>query len=75
MFRPISHMAGVPQMTPSRAGEAVLKWAFTDDEGHRWSGLCTVEPCAFEPCAKESAHFVTTFKLARVGGQERVRGR
>ncbi|HET7452905.1 MAG TPA: DJ-1/PfpI family protein [Thermoanaerobaculia bacterium] len=69
MFTPVSHMRGAPVVNPPNPGESVVKWAFTDDEGHRWTGLCTVEPDV-----RESDHALVTFELARERGRGRVHG-
>ena len=69
MFTPVSHMRGAPVVTPPKSGEPVVKWAFRDDEGHRWTGLCTVEPDV-----RESDHSLVTFDLARERGRGRVHG-
>lgn len=70
MFTPVSHMRGTTVVTSPKSGETVLKWAFTDDEGNRWTGLCTVEPDD-----REDGHFLVTFQLARVRERRRGHGR
>lgn len=58
MFKPVPHMRGPARVVS--VGESKLKWSFTDDQEHNWTGLCMVEPA---PAGKES--LPVTFKLAR----------
>ena len=61
MFKPISHMRGAPTLSPAGANDSEIRWKFTDDQGHDWSGLGLVEPAP-----DEKAKFIVTLKLARV---------
>lgn len=60
MNKPVAHIEGTPQVTPATSRESSVKWVFTDDQGHKWKGDCTVE---LYP--KEAGHFLVTFDLAR----------
>jgi len=60
MYKPIPHITSTSQVTLVNNGNSSLKWKFTDDQGSKWNGLCTVEPYL-----KGNTAFLVTFELAR----------
>jgi len=54
----ISHMRGMPSLSPGNGSE--IRWKFTDDQGRGWSGVGVVEPAP-----DEKGKFVLTLKIAR----------
>jgi len=62
MFKPLSHIRGVPTLSPKRANESEIRWTFTDDQGRNWKGIGSVEGA---PEARDK--FVVTLKVGRAG--------
>jgi putative intracellular protease/amidase len=60
MTKRISHVRSGPTFITTKR-DSELRWKFTDDQNHDWTGLSTVEPA---PDDKEK--FILTLKLARV---------
>jgi putative intracellular protease/amidase len=60
MFKPLSHIRGVPTFDPARASDSEIRWKFVDDQGRGWRGLGLVEPA---PDDKRT--FIVTLSIAR----------
>jgi hypothetical protein len=60
MYKPISHMRGVPVLNAAKQNDSKIGWKFTDDQGRDWSGIGVVESAP-----DDKNKFIATLKIAR----------